>query len=189
MNLYKRVLEVVDYNLILCLIPIVLTLIIVEIFFEKRFETKKVLKIVTKIILIYAIFKLIYSLTGFIFYHEKFAFIKKAAGSYSWAFYIMFFSASVLPLTLLIRKLSNKFFYVLFVAIFMKIGFYFEHFAMIGTSFQQNYQTKSSIATFTESFAFGFIIVSLQGIIITIIFLGFFEATKNLKNKGFINGL
>ena len=42
MNLYKRIIEIIDANLIHCLIPIILTLIVIELLFKRRFETKKV---------------------------------------------------------------------------------------------------------------------------------------------------
>lgn len=189
MNLYKRVIEIVDSNLIFCLIPIVLTLMIAEFFYRKRFETKKVLKVVAKIIVIHTIFTLIYALVGIIFYQEKFEFIKKATGAYSWAYWMMFLSASILPLTLLIKKLSNNFFYVLFVAILMKIGYYAERFVIIITSLQQDNLTESENSEFIKSFTIGLIMFFLQGMMITIIALRIFEATKNFKNKGFINGL
>ena len=121
MKLYERIIEIVDANFIHCLIPIILTLILVEFLFKKRFETKKVLNLICKFIILYSIITWTYSLIGMIFYPEKFAFIQRATGPYKWSYWIMFLSALILPFTLFIKKIASNFYYVIFVAIFMKI--------------------------------------------------------------------
>ena len=183
MNLFKRIIEIIDFNIIFCLIPIILTLIIVEGVFRKRFETKKVLNVITKIIIIYTLITMIYSLIGVIFYPEEFEFIKRATGPYSWAYWVMFLSASILPLTLLNKKIANNFFYVLFVSIFMKIGYYFERFVIIVTSFHRDYQTENKNTEFMESYSFVVLTLFLQGIVLAFISLGIFEMTKKIKIK------
>jgi hypothetical protein len=189
MNLYKRIIEIIDANLIHCLVPIILTLIVVELFFKRRFETKKVLNLISWLIILYSIFTWIYSLIGMIFYPEEFAFIERATGPYSWAYWTMFLSALILPFTLFIKKISSNFYYVLFVAIFMKIGFYFERFVIVVTSFHRDYQSEN--AEFTDSLSFGILMIFIQGIIIAIISLGIFEIIKQkrIKNKSFVNSL
>ncbi|MES2574389.1 MAG: hypothetical protein V4572_05575 [Bacteroidota bacterium] len=181
MNLYKRIIEVIDANLIHCLIPIILTLIVIELLFKKRFETKKVLNLISWFIILYSIVIWTYSLIGMLFYPEKFAFIERATGPYSWAYWTMFLSALILPFTLFIKKVSSNFYYVLFVAIFMKIGFYFERFVIIVNSYHRDYGTEKENAEFTDSFSFGIVILFIQGILIALISLGIFEIIK-IKN-------
>jgi hypothetical protein len=191
MKLYERIIEIVDANFIHCLIPIILTLILAEFLFKKRFETKKVLNLICKFIILYSIITWTYSLIGMIFYPEKFAFIQRATGPYKWAYWIMFLSALILPFTLFIKKIASNFYYVIFVAIFMKIGFYFERFVIIVTSYHRDYGEEIRNVEFIDSFTFGVIMLFIQGIIIAIILLGIFEILKKkrLKNKGFVNGL
>ena len=175
--------EIIDVNLIYCLAPIVLTLIVAELFFKRRFETKKVLNLICWLIILYSTITWVYSLIGMIFYSEEFAFSKRATGSYAWAYWIMFLSAFILPFTLFIKKISSNFYYVLFVAIFMKIGFYFERFVVIVTSFHRDYQTENENAEFTDSLLFGILMMFIQGILIAIILLSIFEIIKKKRTK------
>ena len=182
MNLYQRIIELIDANLIHCFIPIILTLIIIEFLFKKRFETKKVLNFICWLIILYSVVTWTYSLIGMIFYPEKFAFIERATGPYSWAYWTMFLCALILPFTLFIKKVSSNFYYVLFVAIFIKIGFYFERYVIIVTSYHRDYGTVRENIEFTDSFSFGILMIFIQGIIIALISLGIFEIIKKKKN-------
>ena len=191
MNLYKRIIEIIDANLMYCLIPIILTLIVIELLYKRRFKTKKILNLICWLIILYSIITWTYSLTGMLFYPDEFEFIQRATGPYSWAYWTMFLSALILPFTLRIKKISSNFYYVLFVAIFMKIGFYFERFVIIVTTFHQDYQTENENAKFTDSLSFGILIIFIQGIIIAMISLGIFEIIKKkrIKDESLINGL
>ncbi|MGZ9675629.1 hypothetical protein [Flavobacterium sp. GNP001] len=191
MELYKRIVEIIDANTIHCIIPIILTLIVVEFIFKKRFETKKILNLICKFIILYSIITWTYSLIGMIFYPEKFAFIQRATGPYAWAYWIMFLSALILPFTLFIKKIASNFYYVMFVAIFMKIGFYLERFVIIVTSYHRDYGEEIRNVEFIDSFTFRVIMLFIQGFIIALTLLGIFEILKKkrLQNKGFVNGL
>ncbi|WP_033957079.1 hypothetical protein [Psychroserpens jangbogonensis] len=178
MELYKWIIEIVDANLIYCLIPIILTLILVELFFKNRFETKRALNIICWIILLYTIVSIIYSLIGLIFFPEKFSFIDRATGPYKTTYWMMFFSSAILPFTLFIKKLSKKFLYVLIVAFLMKIGFFFERFVIIVTSFHRDYSPVNNNLVWSDSFTFGLSMIFLQGFIIGILILGIFEISK-----------
>lgn len=187
----ERIIEIIDANFIHCLVPIILTLILVEFLFKKRFETKKVLSLICKFIILYSIVTWTYSLIGMIFYPEKFAFTQRATGPYKWAYWFMFLSALILPFTLFIKKIASNFYYVIFVAIFMKIGFYFERFVIIVTSYHRDYGEEIRNVEFTESFTFGVIMLFIQGIIIALILLGLFEILKKkrLQNEDVANDL
>lgn len=181
MELYNRIIEIVDANLIYCMIPIILTLLLVELIFKNRFETKKALNLIRWAIIFYAIITWTVTLIGMALYPEESAFINRATGLYKIAYWIMFLSALILPFTLLIKKLASKFWYVLLVAFCMKIGVYFERFVIITTSFHRDYLTENGNAGFTELISFGIGMLILQGIIIAMLILGIFEITKRKK--------
>ena len=181
MELYKRIIEIIDANLIFCLIPIILTLILVELFFKNRFETKKTLNLICWTIIIYTIITWIFYLIGMALNPEEYAFINRATGPYAITYWLMFLSALILPFTLLIKKLASKFWYVLLVAFAMKIGMYFERFVIITTSFHRDYQTENGNTELIDSLSFGIGMIFLQGIIITILTLGVFELIKRKK--------
>ena len=181
MELYNRIIEIVDSNLIYCLIPIILTLILVKLIFKNRFETNKALNLIRWIIIIYTIATIIYSLIGITFLSEKFAFIDRATGPYKFAYWLMLFSSTILPFTLLIKKLSKSFLYVLFVAFCMKIGMFFERFVIIITSLHRDYPSVDKNSVWSESLSFGLTMIFLQGLIIGILMLGIFEILKQKK--------
>jgi hypothetical protein len=181
MELYKRIIEIVDANLINCLIPIILTLIIIRLFFKNRFETKKVLNLIRWTIILYAIITWTFNLIGMAMSPDEYAFINRATGPYKIAYWIMFLSALILPFTLFIKKLASKFWYVLLVVFGMKIGFYFERFVIIVTSYHRDYLTENGSPEFTNLLAFGIGMILLQGVIIAILTLGIFEIIKRKK--------
>jgi hypothetical protein len=188
MELYKRIIEIIDVNLIYCLIPIILTLILIELFLRNRFETKKVLNLIRWIIIIYTIITWTFYLIGMTLNPDKYAFVTRATGPYAWAYWIMFLSAFIFPFTLFTKKLAAKFWYVLLVAFVMKIGMYFERFVIIVTSFHRDYLPENENAELengnTELIdlsAFGIGMIFLQGLIITILTLGIFEIIKRKK--------
>lgn len=183
MELYERIIELIDLNLIYCLIPIILTLILVELILKNRFETKKVLNLISWTIILYTIITWTFYLIGMVTTEnpEEYAFFNRATGLYAWAYWIMFLSALILPLTLLIKKLRKKFWYVLLVAFLMKSGFYFERYVIIVTSFHRDYLTENGNTEITNSVTSGIGIIFLQGILIAILALGIFEITKRKK--------
>ena len=178
MNIYERFIELINTNLIHCIIPIIITLIIVDFSFKKRFETKKVLHLVCWFIVIYSVITLSYTLIGMIFNTEKFATTQRATESYGWAYWTMSFSHLILPFTLLYKKIASNFYYVMFVAVFMKIGFYYELFVIIVTSFHRDYRENIQSIEFINSFTSILIMLFIQGIIIALILLGIFEILK-----------
>ena len=181
MEFYKRIIEIVDANLIYCLIPIILTLILVELFCKNRFETKKGLILVRWTIIIYTLTTFAFYLIGMAMNPEEYAFINRATGPYAWAYWIMFLSALFLPFTLLVKKLGTNFCYVLLVAFCMKIGAYFERFVLITISFHSDYLPENGSSLFTELILYGLGLVFLQGIVIAVLTLGIFEMTKKRK--------
>lgn len=181
MELYKRIIEIIDVNLIYCLIPIILTLILVEFSFKNRFETRKTLNLIRWTIIIYTIITWVYYLIEISLLDlDKNIFINRLTGSYAWTYWMMFVSALLLPFTLLVKKLALKFWYVLFIAFTMKIGLYFERFVIIVSSFHREYMPENGNTELEngniELFVIGMIF--LQGIIIAILTLGILEIKK-----------
>ncbi len=148
-----------------------------EFLFKKRFETKKVLNLIRWSIIIYAIITWGYLLVSNIIYSESFMFIK----SYELTHWIMLSCALILPFTLFVKKLASNFLYILFVAIFMKIGFYLERFIIFVTTFFRNDSSGNGNSDFINSYLFTVLIVFIQGVIIAIIALGIFEIIKRRK--------
>lgn len=183
MELYKRVIELIDANLIFCMIPIILTLMLVELFFKNQFETKKTLNLIRWIIIFYTIITWAFYFIGMALNPDEYAFIDRATGPYKIAYWMMFLSALIFPFTLLLKKLASKFWYVLFVAFAMKIGMYFERFVIIVTSYHRDYLSENKNADLLDVFSFGIGLVFLQGIIITILTLVIFEIIKQKKQQ------
>ncbi|NQX85951.1 MAG: hypothetical protein HRT67_08600 [Flavobacteriaceae bacterium] len=183
MELYKRIIEIVDAILINCLIPIILTLILVQLVFKNRFETKKVLNLIRWTIISYTIITWTFYMIGMTMTDnpDEYAFLNRATGPYAWAYWIMFLSALILPLTLFHKKLASKFWYVLLVVFVMKSGMYFERFIIIVASFHKDYLPRNGNAELIDLFAFGIVMAFLQGLIITILTLGIFELIKRIK--------
>ncbi|MFN0188933.1 MAG: hypothetical protein ACKVQV_09545 [Bacteroidia bacterium] len=182
MEFYKRFIEIVDANLIYCLIPIILTLILVELVFKNRFETKKALNLVRWTIIIYAIITGTITILGIAIYLDDSTFVNRATGPYKIAYWTMFLSSLILPFTLLVKKLATKFWYVLFVAFCMKIGNYFERFVIITTSLHRDYLPDNGNTEFADSIMYIIGMILMQGMLIAILTLGVFEMTKKKKN-------
>jgi hypothetical protein len=181
MESYKRVSEIIDVNLIYCLIPIILTLILVELIFKNRFETKKVLNIVRWTIIIYTIITWTITLFGIILDPTDSIVVNRATGPYKIAYWIMFFSALILPFSLLVKRLGAKFWYVLIVAFCMKMGVYFERYVIISTSFHRDYLPENANPDYMGLLLFGVGLIFLQGIVIALLALGLLEMIKRKK--------
>lgn len=182
MELFDKLIKFIDTNLILCLVPIILTLIIIEFLFKNRFETKKVLNLIRWTIIIYTAITILYSIIGIIGYPDKFAVINRATGPYWIAYWIMLLCALIFPITLLNKKWASKFWYILLVSILVKIGLYFERFVIIVTSYHRDYLPEKGIIEWIELPSNGLLLLFLQGFIIAILALGYFKIMKQ-KSK------
>lgn len=181
MELYYRIIEIIDANLIHCLIPIVLTLIIINYLFKERFETRKSLSLFRWIIITYSIITWTFYLFGMFMNPEKYSFIDRATGPYKIAYWIMFLCALFFPFTLFYKKLATKFWYVLLVAFGMKIGYYFERYVIFVTSLHRDYNPSTDNSEFNSLSNFGIGLIIIKGITIAILSLGMFEIVKLRK--------
>lgn len=184
MELYKRIIEIVDANLIYCLIPMILILVLVKRLFKNRFETQKALNLIRWTIIIYSIITFSFFLIEMTIYPEKSAFIHRAHGSYASVYWIIYFLGPlILPLTLFIQKLASKFWYVLIVAFGLKSGIYFERFVILTTRFHRDYLTENTNPELFDTILNGIGIIILQSIVIVLLTLGIFEFLKRIKKS------
>jgi hypothetical protein len=183
MNIFEYILKTIDTNIIFCLIPTLLALITVELLTKDRFETKKALNLIRWFLIIYASTNFIYALVIFNYYPEDSAFLNRATGPYFWAYWLMFFSAILLPFTLLIKKLGSSYLYVLLIAFLIKIGVYFERFVIIITSFHRDYGAVTYSKTWYDPLIFNTISLIIQGCFIAFLLLAVLESIKFLKLK------
>lgn len=183
MELYRRGIEVIDVNLIYCLIPIILTLSFAQFFFKDRFKTEKALNLIRWTIIIYTIIIWIITLIEMTLYPDESAFFNRATGSYGFAYWIMFVSAMVLPFSLFVKKMASKFWYVFLVAFFMKVGFYLEQIIRITTVYHRDYLPANASIEFSISILFEIGMLCIQGVIIAIVILGIFETIKKKKTR------
>ncbi len=181
MELYNKIINIVDENVILCLFPLILTLIIIELVFRNKFKTKQVLNLIRWGVVVYTIISILYFIIGITFFSDEFAFINRATGPYWIIYWLMFFSSTILPFTLLIRKLGTKPWYILFIAVFMKLGVYFERFVIIVTSIHRDYLPDNWNLGFLNFPAFAFLSIFLQGFILAILLLSIFQLIEQKK--------
>ncbi|MFD2562259.1 hypothetical protein [Aquimarina rubra] len=133
-------------------------------------------------IIVYTVVSIVHFIIGIVFFPNEFAFINRAVGSY-WAMYwVMLFSSSILPFTLLIRKLESKPLYILLVAVCMKLGVYLERFVIIVTSFHRDYLPNNWSSGFINFPTYGILLFFTQGFILAILLLGFFEFIHRKNN-------
>lgn len=181
MEIYEKVIKFVDTNLIYCLIPMILTLILIEILFKNKLPTKKVLQIISWTIIVYTLITIVYFVFGFILFADEFTFTSRANGPYKTIYWLMFLSATILPLTLLIKKLSSIFWYVLLVAFLMKIGVFFEQFVILTTS--KNYPSGNQTSDSLNLWAYGVLMLVLQGLVIVTLILGILKIIEPSKTR------
>lgn len=188
MEVYKRIIEIIDANLIYCFPPLILCLLLIKLLFKNEFKTKEALNIVRWLIISYTLVNTTYFIIGMVIAPEQFAFTNRATGPYWFAFWLMLFSSTFLPFTLLIKKLASKFFYVFLVSLLIKIGVYFERFVILVTSMHRDYAPQGANSYLPE-YAIYFAVVAVQGLVLSILLLAIVELAERVKlrlqrNKG-----
>lgn len=181
MESLKSIIQFLDTNLVLCLLPIILTLFSIKLFFKNQFETQKALSFIRWFIILYTLISLIHWLAEMLIRPNQHVFMSRAIGPYKWSYILMLVGALVFPFTLLIKKLGSNFLYILLVAFVMRIGFYFERFVILTTSFHRDYQLENENGNFSTDFLFGIALYILQGILFALTILGILEILKRIK--------
>jgi hypothetical protein len=181
MDLYEQIIRTVDANIMFCIFPCILTLMLIGRLFKNRFKPKKALNLIRWFVIIYSIVTLSHFIFGLLFSDEETAIMNRATGPYWWAYWFMFICSVVLPYTLLIKKLASKYLYVLFVAIFIKIGFYFERFVIIVTSLHRDYSPNQDTSDWPDFVMYVAIVIFLQGFVLALLLLGIVELIDRSK--------
>lgn len=184
MDLYERIIQIIDANIVFCLLPCILTLMLIKLFFKNKFKTDKALNIIRWFIIGYYLITLTYYIFRLLFSSEETAFGNRATGPYWWAYWMMMLCAMALPLTLLIKKLASKYLYVLLIAFCIKIGAYFERFVIIVTSIHRDYlppttSTNDAVLVIVYIVA----VIFLQGFILALLLLGIVELIERSKSR------
>lgn len=180
-EIFNKAIKFAEVNLIDCLIPIILTLISIELIFRKRFETKKALNLFRWLIISYATLTLGGWIIEFLLHPENIENSKRFTGSYLVIYWLMTFGAFIFPFTLLYNKLASSFFYMLVVSFFLQSGYYFERLVIMITSFHRDYVPSSCKFDNSNTFILGIVLTFIQGTAIAIIVLGVFEIIKRNK--------
>ena len=180
MELLDKIIKIVDNNFIYCLVPIVLTLAIAKRLLKNKSLSKQALIFVKWSIIIYTSIIVIQFIINLFYSKEFIQFIDRASGPYKIAYLLMFSCATILPFTLLLKKLGTKYWYILLISFLMKIGFYFERFVIITTSIHRDSMTSSWDSKTNNLWLEVLLIQIIQGVIIASLIL---VITKVLKNK------
>ncbi len=109
MNFLKILIKILDANIILCLIPAILTLMITKPIFKQQFPTEKALKVIQWIILIYSMISIIYFVLDSGINPVRYRLIDDKNRLYQVAYWVMFLSATILPFTLLVTSFHGDY--------------------------------------------------------------------------------
>lgn len=180
METFARILEILDVNVIFCLLPLLLTVMLIEALFKDRFRTKEVINFVRWIIIGYTVISIAYFIIGVIVSPDEFAIVQRATGQYAFFYWLMFIAATIFPLTLLHKRIGRKPIYILLVILLMKIGFYFERFVIIVTRFHRDYAPNNDDGGML-SLVIVISVFLLQGFILAVASLGIFELLARIK--------
>ncbi|UGS24559.1 hypothetical protein [Flavobacterium channae] len=182
MDLIDTIINSIDTNIILCLIPLILTLWITNSIFKEKYHSRNALNIIGWIIIYYSVIILIRFVIEVIINYDNVAIYNRATGPYWWSYWLMFFCAAILPFSLLSKKLRNKFWYVFIAAFCIKIGFYFERYVIIMSNLHRDYSPSgwsNSNYIFLNYLGINF----LQGFLLAILTLVLYNSIIRLKNK------
>lgn len=182
METFKYIKNLIDVNIIYCLFPLILWLILIRKIFKKKFDTNKALISISWFIIIYTSITFIFFVFGMMFYPNGYTFTNRATGPYWWAYWLMFFCSTILPFSLFYKRLATKPLFLLLVVFFMKSGFYFERFVILITSLHRDYLSTSGIPDSIYSFIFLVVFAFFaQGFILAIILLCVLDAIVKIK--------
>ncbi|MGX7666744.1 hypothetical protein [Flavobacterium pedocola] len=183
METINRIINIIDVNIIFCLPSLIVTLLLTNLFFKNRFQTGKAFNVVRYTIISYTTLYLLVSLVGFLLHSDEYDYTSRATGPYWWSYWLMFSGAVLLPYTLFFKKLGLNPLYLLCIAVFLKIGRYFEMFVIYVTSLHRDYFPGNS-NEWLDYFPTGLLLIVLQGFLLGIVLLGIVEAwhRKNTSN-------
>lgn len=180
MEAFSRLLDILDANVILCLLPLLLTVMLVERLFKGKFRTRQVINLVRWLVVFYTAISILYFLTGMVVCTEEFAVVQRATGRYAAAYWLMFACATVFPFTLVYDRIGRKPIYILLVVFLMKIGYYFERFVILATSLHRDYAPDDDTSGWLWA-AEAIAVFFLQGFILAILSLAALDLLARFK--------
>ena len=183
METFFSITRIIDTNIFLCFIPMLICIWLAKILFKNRFETNKALNLVSWIIITYTTITGMVYLYELLFTKEGYAFTNRATGPYWFAYWMMLLGNLVLPFTLFFKKLRTKVGYLIFVSFAMKSGTYFEKFVIFITSLHRDYLPSSYTILHDDIYYYILLGLIIQGCVLAIILLGYFEIRKAFKIK------
>jgi hypothetical protein len=166
MELFNKVINLIDINLIYCLPTITITIILIELFFKNKFKTKQAFSLIKWIIIFYSILSLIHYILNITLLPTDYGYINRPIIPSTTHHKFMFVCATILPFTLLYKNWGSKAFYLLIIGVLIKIGGYLEKFVIIVTSFHRN--SSTNYITSLTNYLF---LIFIQGFIIAIMLL------------------
>ena len=178
MKTLQNILHFFDTNLIQCLIPMLLALMLVQLIFKKRFETQKALSILRWAIVGYTVVNLLSFILSIDLNSTETVFTRFLSGPYRFIYSIIFFFSYLLPFTLLIKRWASKFWYVILISFGMKLGTYYERFVILTTSIHRDYTQEADNYDYLYSFASEILLITIQGIVLSFVLLTAFELQK-----------
>ena len=189
MEIFDRILELINANLIYCLPAIILTLFLLQVFFKDKFQINKAYQIVKWIIIGYAVVNLINFLIGIIMFPDQSAFLNRATGKYWPNYWLMMFSVILLPFSLFYKRIGTKPFYLFFISFMMKIGWFFHFYViLLASHFSYSSWTETESHWLNSPWS-GFFMNWIQGFILALILIGLTtiiernERKKTVHNK------
>ena len=190
MEIFEKILQLINVNLIYCLSATILTLLILRLLFKDRLRFKKAYRVIKWIIIGYAIINLVYFLIGLIVYPEQSAFLNQVTERYWLNYWMLMFSVIFLPFSLLYKKIGLKPLFLLFVSIMMKIDRYSERYEIFIAYYNMRQLSPEKELNWLTSPWSVFYLTWIQGIILALILvglttiIGLYENKKTVHNNG-----
>lgn len=181
MDVYDKVIRLIDVNIIYCLFPLTLSLLLIETGFKNRFKTKEVLNLIRWIVIVYTIITLLYYIYRLIITPNQSAFFTRATGPYWMAYWLMLFCSTLLPLSLFFKKLAAKPAYLLLVSALIKLGVLMEFYTLTIISLHRDYLPDGQNYDWWNSPLISTLLIFLQGFLLALLLLGGFEFAEKVK--------
>lgn len=86
MDILSKCIKIIDVNIITCLVPIIITFLVIEGFYPNRFQTKKALKITCNFLIVFTIINSIIFGIGLLDQPKRYAIYNRSTGPYAFAY-------------------------------------------------------------------------------------------------------
>lgn len=179
MGVYSQIINAVDVYIIHCLPLIIFFLLLLKVFRKGKPETLIALNIVRWVIIIYTAITTSAFLASILLPTNSESIL--LSGPYRFAYWTMLISSTLLPFTLLFKKIGQNSFYLLFIAFMMNCGLYFERYVILVTSFHMDYSPYES--DFRLLLIESLSVYLAQSIVITALIYGTIFLYQKVKNK------